>query len=50
MKEPFDASGGLIVIPVEVFGPRASAQLRLALDTGATTTLLRPLFLGSNRL
>lgn len=40
MSSSFDARRGLIVIPVELFGPSGSAVLRLALDTGATGTLV----------
>jgi predicted aspartyl protease len=43
MRERFDANGGLIAIPVKIVGPEGSARLNLALDTGATTTLIRPL-------
>ena len=42
MNVRFDAQGGLIVVPVRVHGPTGIAHLRLALDTGATTTLIRP--------
>ena len=45
MKEPFDAQRGLVIVPVEISGPAGSAQLRLALDTGATTTLIRSVHL-----
>jgi predicted aspartyl protease len=37
---PFDPSLGLIVVPAEVVGPHGTGILQLALDTGATTTLL----------
>jgi predicted aspartyl protease len=40
MSPSFDARRGLIVIPVELFGPSSSAVLRRALDTGATGTLV----------
>lgn len=40
MSTLFDAQSGLIVVPVEVDGPSGSAVLRLALDTGATGTLI----------
>jgi predicted aspartyl protease len=42
MNLRFDARGGLILVPVQVHGPAGIAQLRLALDTGATATLIRP--------
>ena len=32
--------GGLVIIFAELFGPSGSAVLRLALDTGATATLV----------
>jgi predicted aspartyl protease len=37
---PFDPEDGLIVVQTELIGPSGSAILRLALDTGATTTLV----------
>lgn len=40
MSQHFNAARGLIVIPVEVEGPALSLVLRLALDTGATSTML----------
>ena len=40
MTLPFDPQQGLIVIPAELWGPSGSAVLRLALDTGATATLV----------
>lgn len=45
MKESFEVSRGLIMVGVEIFGTRASAKLGLALDTGATSTLIRPVHL-----
>jgi hypothetical protein len=36
----FEASRGLVIVAAELFGPAGSAVLRLALDTGATTTLI----------
>jgi len=36
----FDAERGLIVVQAEVFGPLGSILLRLALDTGATATMI----------
>ena len=45
MKQRFDAQRGLVIVPVEISGPAGSAQLRLALDTGATTTLVCPVHL-----
>ena len=40
MSVHFDPSGGLIVVPAELAGPTGAAILRLALDTGATGTLI----------
>ena len=36
----FDPERGLIVVQAEVFGPSGSIILRLALDTGATGTMI----------
>jgi predicted aspartyl protease len=40
MSFRFDPGGGLMVVQAEASGPQGSAILRLALDTGATTTLI----------
>lgn len=40
MSFPFDSEQGLIVVHAELIGPTGSALLRLALDTGATATLV----------
>lgn len=40
MTLPFDPQQGLIVVPAELWGPTGSVVLRLALDTGATATLV----------
>jgi predicted aspartyl protease len=40
MSHPFNAQRGLIMVQAELFGPSGSAILRLALDTGATSTLI----------
>ena len=40
MNYPFDPERGLIVVQAEVFGPSGSIVLRLALDTGATGTMV----------
>lgn len=40
MTYQFDPAQGLIVVPVRLFGPAGDMILRLALDTGATTTLV----------
>lgn len=36
----FDPSGGLIIVAAEITGPTAVGVLRLALDTGATSSLI----------
>lgn len=40
MNYPFNAQRGLIVIQAEIQGPSGSIILRLALDTGATGTMI----------
>jgi predicted aspartyl protease len=40
MTTSFRARQGLIVIPIEVFGPSGSTLLRVALDTGAVYTVV----------
>lgn len=40
MSSVFDPHQGLILVQAEIRGPSGSAVLRLALDTGATTTLV----------
>lgn len=40
MTSSFDPRRGLIVVRAELDGPSGSAILRLALDTGATSTLV----------
>jgi predicted aspartyl protease len=40
VSDSFNPQKGLIVLTVEVVGPVAAAMLRLALDTGATGTLI----------
>jgi predicted aspartyl protease len=40
MTYQFDPTQGLIVVPVRLFGPAGDIILRLALDTGATSTLI----------
>ncbi len=40
MTDSFRASHGLIFVSVEIFGSQGSAVLRLALDTGATRTMI----------
>ena len=41
MTTPFDPTQGLIVVSTRVWGPNRDAVARLALDTGATSTLIR---------
>lgn len=45
MIQRFDAHSGLVIVAAEISGPAGSAQLRLALDTGSTSTLIRPVHL-----
>ena len=40
MNHSFNAQRGLIIIQGELFGPSGSIVLRLALDTGATGTMV----------
>ncbi len=40
MSFPFDQEHGLIIVRAELTGPSGNAVLRLALDTGATATLI----------
>ena len=40
MNFPFDARQGLIVVRAELSGPSGTAILRLALDTGATSSVI----------
>lgn len=40
MSYSFDPHRGLVVVQAEVFGPSGSIVLRLALDTGATGTMI----------
>jgi predicted aspartyl protease len=40
MTLEFDGSAGLVVVPTRIHGPKGTAILQLALDTGATTTLI----------
>lgn len=40
MSFPFHAQEGLVIVPAELFGPSGSIVLRLALDTGATATMV----------
>jgi predicted aspartyl protease len=47
MTVPFTPSQGLILIDAQLWGPTGNRRARLALDTGATTTLIRPAILVS---
>lgn len=40
MSYRFAPREGLIIVPTRVFGPAGDAIVRLALDTGATRTLI----------
>src|SRR5438477_7656587 len=40
MSQEFDRNQGLIIVATRVTGPMGSAVLNLALDTGATRTLI----------
>ena len=40
MNYPFDPDRGLIVVQAELYGPSGSIVLRLAVDTGATGTMI----------
>ncbi len=40
MTEPFDPQANLIIVKAEAFGPERDFVLSLALDTGATGTLI----------
>lgn len=40
MTYPFDPQQGLVIVKAELLGPSGTAFLRLALDTGATSTLV----------
>lgn len=40
MSAPFDPQRGLVIVRAELWGPSGSAVLRLALDTGATSTIV----------
>jgi predicted aspartyl protease len=40
MSVPFDAQRGLVIVGATVDGPSGTAVLRLALDTGATRTVM----------
>ena len=40
MSYSFNAHRGLVIIPTEIVGPSGSIVLRLALDTGATATMM----------
>jgi predicted aspartyl protease len=41
MSVPFNPSYGLIIVPARLRGPTGETHLRLALDTGATSTVIR---------
>jgi predicted aspartyl protease len=37
---PFDTRSGLVIVRAEIWGPTGSVVLRLAVDTGATSTMV----------
>ena len=40
MRYPFDSKAGIILVKTKVYGPGGDAIVNLALDTGATWTLV----------
>ena len=46
MSVPFDTTQELIIVNMSVFGPSGSRELRLALDTAATQTVISRHVLG----
>lgn len=42
MSESFNAKRGLVVVSVQVFSPSGDTFARLAVDTGAVTTVISP--------
>jgi len=40
VSHPFDPSAGLVIVEAEIWGPTGVIGVRLALDTGATGTLV----------
>ena len=40
MSHSFDAGQGVVVVPAELYGPAGSVVLHLAVDTGATQTMI----------
>ena len=40
MSDRFDANNGLVIVRVRIFGPKGRALLHMAMDTGATRTLV----------
>lgn len=40
MNSPFNAKQGLVIVQTELVGPSGNAILRLALDTGATSSII----------
>jgi predicted aspartyl protease len=47
MNFPFEPDEGLVIVKAELTGPSATAVVRLALDTGATSTLINAAILTS---
>ena len=40
MKYPFDSNAGIVLVKAKVYGPAGDGIVNLALDTGATWTLV----------
>jgi len=47
MSQQFDGNQGLIIVPAQLTGPTGSALLKLALDTGATRTVINTALLAT---
>ena len=47
MSTPFNPRQGLIIVPARIWGPTGDRVVRMALDTGATVTLLNAAILMS---
>ena len=47
MNYPFKARRGLVIVFTTVFGPKGKAVFHLALDTGASDTMLSPVKLAA---
>lgn len=47
MSEAFDLKRGLVIVSARIYGPSGDTLARLAVDTGAVTTVVRPGILAS---